>query len=558
MSGFFGMPRGMTERGDPNLDDLPDAEPVRSRWGNLPLIWILPAVVILTGVFVLVHEKLAQGTSIEIRFPNAEDLEANKTKIRYKEVEIGEVTDIHVAKDRKNVIVTAIIHRDASDYLVDDTRFWVVRPRVSAAGITGLGTLVSGAYISVDVGRSATETRRFVGLEIPPIVTADLPGRQFVLHADDLGSLSIGSSVFYRHVVAGQVVGYALDPGGTGVTLEIFVNAPFDRYVTAGTRFWQASGIDMSLSSDGVKVRTESLTSILQGGVAFRALPGSATTAAASETPFSLYSDEDHAMRPTEAEIRSFVMYFKGSLRGLSAGAPVELHGIPVGEVKSVDVEYDGDAASLRFPVVVDLYPQRIRGRKARPAPASAPAGDRETGSSAQIDTLVAHGLRAELKSGNLLTGQKYVDLDVHADAPAEKIWWQGQPSVFPTVSNGLDEIQDSVAGIARKLNKVPFDEISVRLLVTMTNLEQMLKSTDQLMRHVDSTLAPQIEATLAEAQGAMKNAKEVLAQDAPLQSDLGATLMQLSRAAKSVTALVEYLERHPESLLRGKPGDSP
>jgi paraquat-inducible protein B len=522
----------------------------------LQLIWILPAVVILAGAFVVIHEKLAQGTSIEISFNNAEDLDANKTKIRYKEVEIGEVTDIHVAKDRKQVIVTAMIHRDASDYLLDDTRFWVVRPRVSAAGVTGLGTLVSGAYISVDVGTSTIRRRHFVGLEVPPIVTADLPGREFVLHAEDLSSLSIGSLVFYRHIIAGQVVAYELDPGGTGVTLKIFVNAPFDSYITAGTRFWQASGIDMSLSSDGIKLRTESLTSILQGGVAFRALPGSTPTVVPADTAFTLYSDEDRAMRPTETEVRKFVMFFKGSLRGLSPGAPVELHGIGVGEVKSLDVEYDRDSASLRFPVVVDLYPQRIRGREARGSRAASAVGH-ETASQALIDSLVAHGLRAELKSGNLLTGQKYVELDMHADAPAEKIWWKEQPAVFPTVSNGLDEIQDSVAGIARRLNKVPFDQISYRLLATMSSLEQTLKSTDQLMRHVDGSLAPQIEATLAEAQAAMRNAKDVLAKDAPLQSDLGETLLQLSRAAKSVTALVDYLERHPESLLRGKPGDS-
>ncbi len=515
-------------------------------------------VVILAGAFVVIHEKLAQGTSIEIRFHNAEDLEANKTKIRYKDVEIGEVRDIHVSKDRKEVVVTAMIHRDASDYLVDDTRFWVVRPRVSAAGITGLGTLVSGAYISVDVGRSATHSRHFVGLEVPPIVTVDLPGREFVLHADDLGSLGIGSPVFYRHIAAGQVVGYTLDPGGSGVTLKIFVNAPFDAYVTGGTRFWQASGIDMSINSDGIKLRTESLTSILQGGVAFQSLPGDALTEVPVDTAFPLYTDEDRAMRPTETEIRTFVMYFKGSLRGLSPGAPVELHGIAVGEVKSVDVEYDRDAGALRFPVVVDLYPQRIRGRKARGAQPPAARDKPEGSSRALVDSLVAHGLRAELKSGNLLTGQKYVDLDMHADAPAERVWWEEQPSVFPTVSNGLDEIQDSMANIARKLNKVPFDQISYRLLSTMSSLEQTLKSTDQLMRHVDGSIAPQVEATLAEAQAAMKNAKDLLAQDAPLQSDLGATLLQLSRAAKSVTALVEYLERHPESLLRGKPGDSP
>jgi paraquat-inducible protein B len=299
------------------------------------------------------------------------------------------------------------------------------------------------------------------------------------------------------------------------------------------------------------------LTSILHGGVAFQALPGNAMTEVPSDTSFTLYPDEERAMRPIETEIRTFVMYFNGSLRGLSPGAPVELHGIAVGEVKSVDVEYDRDAGALRFPVAVDLYPQRIRGRTARGAQPPARDDPGESPSRKLVDSLVAHGLRAELKTGNLLTGQKYVDLDMHADAPAEKVWWGEQPWVFPTVSNGLDEFQDSMGSIARKLNKVPFDQISYRLLSTMTSLEQTLKSTDQLMRHVDGSIAPQVEATLTEAQAAMKNAKDLLAQDAPLQSDLGATLLQLSRAAKSVTALVEYLERHPESLLRGKPGDS-
>src|SRR5258705_72540 len=259
----------MTEPTNPSLEELPSAVPARSRWSRLPLICILPAAVILAGAFVVIHELLAQGTSIEIRFHNAEDLEANKTKIRYKDVEIGDVRDIHVSKDRKEVIVTALIHRDASEYLVEDTRFWVVRPRVSAAGVTGLGTLVSGAYISVDVGKSASSSTNFVGLEVPPIVTSDLPGRQFMVHADDLGSLDIGSLVFYRHITAGQVVGYALDPGGAGVTLTIFVNAPFDRYVTGGTMFSQANRIDTLTNSAGSRLHTASLVSFLPGGAAF-------------------------------------------------------------------------------------------------------------------------------------------------------------------------------------------------------------------------------------------------------------------------------------------------
>ena len=540
-----------------NLDELPAAVPARSAWGRLPLVWILPAVVVLVGGFVVIREKIAQGTSIEIRFENAEGLEVNKTKVRYKDVDIGEVRDIQVGDDRKEVIVTADIHRNASAYLVADTRFWVVRPRVSGAGVSGLATLVSGAFISVDVGHSAVKRDHFVGLEVPPIVTADLPGREFILHADDLGSLDIGSSVFYRHITAGQVVGYNLDPGGAGVTIKVFINSPFDAYVTGETRFWQASGIDMSVNADGVKLRTESLASILEGGVAFGSPSGVPTARVVADTAFTLFNDQDRAMRPTEIEIRDFVMYFGGTLRGLSAGAPVDLQGITVGEVKSVDVEYDERAGLLAFPVVVELYPQRLRGR-AQHAAATASGHPPPIDSRKLIDSLVAHGLRAELKTGNLLTGQKFISLDMHHDVSREKVVWNEQPAIFPTISGGLDDIQDSVGVIAKKLSKVPFDQLSARLLGAMNSLDQTLKSADQLLHNVDTNLAPQIQSTLAEAQGALKNAKELLGQDAPLENDLGSTLLQVSRAAKSISALVDYLERHPESLLRGKPAGSP
>ena len=351
-------------------DDLPEAVPDRPRRTRLPLVWILPALVIVVGAFVVVQQKLAQGPEIDISFADADGLEANKTKIRYKDVDIGDVTDIHVSKDRKNVIVTARIHRDARDYLVDDTRFWVVRPRVTGGGVSGLQTLVSGAYISVDVGRSSVKREEFSGLEIPPIVTADLPGREFVLHAEDIGSLGVGSTVFYRHISAGQVVAYSLDPGGASVTIKIFVNEPYDSFVTSSTRFWQASGIDMSLDSEGVKLRTESLSSILEGGIAFQSVPGAAkATTSPKDTSFTLFTDHERAMRQTDTEVRTFLLYFGGSLRGLSVGAPVDLRGITIGEVKALSVEYERKSGTLSFPVEVDIFPQRIR----RPQPSRRP-----------------------------------------------------------------------------------------------------------------------------------------------------------------------------------------
>jgi paraquat-inducible protein B len=546
----------VTERPAPPLDDLPAAIPDARRRLRLPFIWILPVIVVIAATFVAVRQKIEQGTSVEITFRTADDLEPNKTKISYKSVEIGEVKEIRVSEDRKEVIVEARIHRNARGYLVEDTRFWVVRPRITGASISGLGTLVSGSYIDVDVGHSTVPRLHFTGLEVPPIVTSGLPGREFILHASDIGSLNIGSPVFYRHMSAGQVVAYALDPSGASVTIKVFINSPFDAFVSAQTRFWQASGVDMSVDSEGVKLHTESLLTILQGGVAFQSA-GAAGNArpAPADAAFDLYTDRERALREADTLVQTFVMYFQGSLRGLSVGAPVDLRGIIIGEVKRLSVEYDRIAGELRFPVEVDIYPQRIRGRTRAPGrPQAEDAAD--IGGHTMIDSMVAHGMRAELKTGSILTGQKYVAVDVKKGAAPERISWNEHPPIFPTASGGLDEIQDSIGSVAKKLDQLPFDEISTRLMTTMASLEQTLTSTDKLVRHVDDSIAPEVNATLKEAQEAMKNAKEALSPGAPLQSDLGTTLLELSRAAKSMSALADYLERHPESLLRGKPAD--
>jgi len=543
------------QRPPPPVDELPEALPDRRR-ARLPYVWILPALVVVAGAFVAVHEKLAEGVPIEITFHTADDLEPNKTKISYKAVEIGQVKDIRVSKDRKDVIVEARIHREAADYLVQDTRFWVVRPHVTGANISGLGTLVSGAYIGVDVGHSSVPAHSFTGLEVPPIVTSGQPGREYVLHAKDIGSLSIGSAVYYRHIAAGQVVAYALDPSGDTVTVKVFINSPYDQFVTHDTRFWQASGIDMSIDSEGVKLHTESLDSILEGGVAFQPIKGAqASPESPEDSSFVLYSDQERAMREPDTVAQTFVMYFQGSLRGLAVGAPVDLRGINIGEVKRLSVEYDRDAGMLRFPVEVDIFPQRIHGRP-RTDRGAGTADDSDTGGHAMIDSMVAHGMRAELKTGSLLTGQKFVSVNVEKRVSPERVDWNEHPPIFPTAEGGLDEIQDSIGSVAKKLDAVPFDQLSARLMATLTTLQDTLKSTDQVMHQVNGSIAPQVTATLKEAEDAMKNAKEALSSEAPLQSDLGSTLLELSHAARSVSALADYLERHPEALVRGKPKD--
>jgi paraquat-inducible protein B len=461
------------------------------------------------------------------------------------------------ADDRKEVIVTADIQRNAKEYMVTDTRFWVVRPRISAAGITGLGTLVSGEYISADVGQSKIKSTNFVGLEVPPIVTSDLPGREFVLHAEDLGSLDVGSSVFYRHLTAGQVIGYTLDPGGTGVTIRVFVNAPFDSYVNSATRFWQASGVDMSLSSDGVRLHTESLTSILEGGVAFQTLPGAQVSPVAVDTSFSLYLDEDRAMRPTESEIRRFVMYFKGSLRGLSPGRPSNCMASTSERSRLWTSNMTGIGSPCAFPSSWNSTRKEFAARRRKRTARRARRGYRSVEPNpARHPGAAGAARRAE-------DGQSVDRAKVRGIGPLP-----GSAARSGGLERAAVDIPDAFErlggypGFGRKHRgssiRYPFDQLSLKIMATMGALEQTLKNADYLLQNVNGNLAPQVQATLAEAQAAMKNAKEILAQDAPLSSDLGSTLLQVSRAAKSITALVDYLERHPESLLRGKPGDSP
>ncbi len=531
---------------------IPDAVAAVPPRRHLPLVWLVPALAALIGLWLVVHNLINEGPTVQLHFKDAEGIEPGKTKIRYKNVDIGEVKSVAVAKDRKQVVVTAQLVKAAEDYLVRDTRFWVVRPRIAAGSVSGLGTLLSGAYIGVDVGTATESVRDFVGLEVPPIVTADLPGRQFILHGAEIGSLDVGAVVNFRRIAVGQVVAYQLDPDGKGVTLRIFVNAPYDQYVTENTRFWHASGVDLSLDANGLKVETQSLVSLVEGGLAFQTPPDQPVGApAAADATFHLFPSRELAMQSPDSERRRFIVYFKDSLRGLASGAPVDFHGIVAGEVRAVGVEYDPVAGLFRFPVEIVIYPDRMRvhyvAGSARPE-----AGD--AANRLLVDRLVASGMRAELKSGNLLTGQLFVALDFYADAPRAQVDWSHAPPILPTINGGLGEIQDSVASILKKVDRIPLDQLSTELVAALRTLNKTLADTDQLVGQINSDLGPEARATLGEARRALRAAQDTLGKDTPLSVDLREALRQVSRSAQAVGSLADYLERHPESLVRGKP----
>jgi paraquat-inducible protein B len=534
----------------PDHSALPEAVAVPKRHWTFSLVWIIPIVAALVGGWVALHYILSQGPTITIDFKNAEGMEAGKTKVRYKDVDIGTVSDIRIAQDRSHVIVTARLAKQAESLVVEDTRFWVVRPRITLNRITGLGTILSGAYIGVDAGKSKKPRRNFTGLDLPPPITSDTPGRLFMLHAEDIGSLYIGAPVYFRRVPVGNVTAYTLDDDGKGVTLEIFVNAPNDRFVTSNTRFWHASGIDVALDPSGVKINTESLVSIIVGGISFQAPPEMPGTPVPANAGFTLYPDKATALKRVNQEVQTYLLYFKESVRGLSPGAPVDFRGIVVGEVKAINFEYDREAKTVRFPVEISVYPERLRSRYRKGAPRMSGL-EREP--HVLLERLVARGFRAQLKSANLITGQLFVALDLFPHAPKAKIDWTKQPPELPTVPGAFADMQETLANIARKLEKVPFDTLGADTHRTLKSLDATLRSADGLIRELDTAVVPELRGTLEQAQKALGNAERSLSEEAPVQQDLRDTLGEVNKAAQALRVLADYLSRHPEALIRGK-----
>ncbi len=542
----------------PELEVIPDAIVDRRRRRASHLIWLIPIVAALIGLSLAIKSYLGRGPVITITFQNGEGVEAGKTKIKYKDVQIGEVKSVTISGDRSHVVVTAEIRKEAEGLLVEDTRFWVVKTRISGGNISGLGTLMGGSYIGIDVGKSKTTRTAFTGLEEPPAVTMDEPGTQFSLRARDIGSLNVRSPVFYRRMQVGEVTAYELDRDGKGVTLKIFVRRPYDRFVKANTLFWHASGIDFTMDSSGFKVNTESMVSILIGGVSFQSPEDSADTGPATpNSVFTLYTTQEEALKRIDSVVETYMLVFNESVRGLTVGAPVDLRGVTVGEVSRISVELNARSKRFVMPVEVRFYPERLRARLRSRNRAPYVGNSRQL-----LNTLVSNGLRAQIRSGNLLTGQLYIALDFFPRASRARVDWSQKPPEFPTTPGNLEQFQTMLMQVVQKLDRIPFEELSGDARRSLQSLETALKSADRLLKNVD-TVVPETRLmledarkTLNEADRALAGARQTLSADAPLQRDLRESLREVSRAAQSLRVLADYLERHPEALISGKKED--
>ncbi|HEY4997868.1 MAG TPA: MlaD family protein, partial [Usitatibacter sp.] len=496
---------------------------------------------------------LDSGPTITIHFHSAEGLEAHKTRIKYKDVDIGVVRSIELDDEKKGVVVVARMVKQASKgLLVQDTRFWVVRPRISGGHVTGLGTLFAGAYIGTDPGKSKDERRDFVGLDTPQAVTSDEPGRRFVLGSEDVGSIDVGSPVYFRGLAAGEVVATDVASDGKQVLVTVFVNSPYDRFVTSDSRFWNASGIDLTLDTSGVRLNTESLATVLVGGIAFDSPmePAAGPPARAQKnSSFVLWPDRSTALKPRESVVETYALRFPQSVRGLQVGAPVDFRGVTIGEVSSIDLEYDPARVDFNTVVQVRFFPERLQPHAYKSAAAHTELLDAKP----RMQKFVAHGFRAQLRSANLLTGQLYIALDFFPGASAATIDFNKAPPEIPTMPGSLAQLEESLGAIVKKLEKVPFDVIGQDLRKALESLDTTLKTVDKAATRIDAEVVPELKATLENARKTFESAQKTLAQDSPVQADLRDALQEVSRASEALRALADSIERQPDSLLRGK-----
>ena len=532
---------------------LPQPRIAEARRWNVSLVWLLPAVAIAVGASLLIRTVFLVGPKIEIEFASADGVEAGKTEVRYKEVVIGKVQSVSLRDDRTRVVVGVQLDRAAVGVAVEDTTFWVVRPRIGAGGVTGLGTLFSGAYIGADAGISKRARSEFKGLEAPPFVLRGEPGSIFVLRSDDLGSLDVGSPVFHRRTRVGRVVGYTLDADRDELSVKIFVEAPYQKLVTTQSRFWNASGIDLTVNASGLTLNTQTLASVLAGGLVFETPPGAGKAAPAPEnTAFTLYNDRRAALAPPDGPPVQVRMVFDQSVRGLAEGAAIDLLGIDIGRVTSIALQYD--PARKRFPVEVfaDVFPYRLGAvRTALLQSAATP----NAGDAAVLQQLVVNGVRAQLRTGNLLTGQLYVALDFIGKQPARTAMGSDGTLTLPTVPGTLSEIQPQIADIVEKVSKIPFDEIGKDLRATLAGANAAI---GRLTPEAQKALA-EVQKTLNRAQASLESLdRNVSDPNAPVQRNLEETLVELQRTSRSLRVLSDYLQQHPESILRGKPADAP
>ncbi len=551
---------------DDQQEELPEAKGGHRR--RFSLIWLVPIAAALVAGFLGWRTLSDQGPSITIVFETGDGLEAGQTPVKHKDVKLGIVESVALSSDLKKVIVGVSMNAEAEDFLGPDAKFWVVRPRIGPSGVSGLGTLVSGAYVAMTPSRGSV-TYEFVGLDQPPVLESSEPGTEYLLTTKRLKSVDAGSPIFFRGIQVGEILGYDFDDKSEKITIHAFVRQPHDELVREGTRFWNASGIALTTDGGDFRLQVESLQAVFSGGVSFETGQlGKDSPVAKEDHVFNLYPNQEAATEADFTQRRKFLLYFPDSVRGLSAGAPVMLRGIKIGEVISVRLEFDAATNKILVPVVIEIEAGRFK----------IIGGTLQDLSQAPYEIaneLVERGLRAQLQLSSIITGSMMVALDFFPDDPQQGLNKDGIYPEIPTKPTVLTEVTQSATEILNKIASLPLDQLVGDLRSTIQAYGDLAKSPEvkDSLAELDKTLASvesfmstanrDIGPVLSSLRSFLSNGSVTLERlsatlstlepGSPMQRDLRQAMIELRDALRSIRVLANLLEEQPGSLLRGK-----
>lgn len=547
-------------------DDLPEAKGGRGR--RFSLVWLVPIVALAVAGYLGWRTLSEQGPSITVTFDTGDGLEAGQTQVKHKDVALGHVESVTLTDDLQDVIVGISMNAEAEGFLGPDTQFWVERPRIGPSGVSGLGTLVSGAYVAFNP-KPGKLTTTFKGLDQPPVLQSSDPGTEYLLTTKKLSSISAGSPIFYRGIQVGEILGYELNKDEDDILIHAFVREPHDAMVRTGTRFWNASGIALTTEGGDFRLQIESLQAVFAGGVSFETGSiGKETPLAEKGQRFRLFSNQEAADEAGFSRRRRFLLFFPDSVSGLERGAPVMLRGMKIGEVVSIRLEFDVKSNQVLIPVVIEIEADRFK----------VVGGDVNDISAVPYeitDALVERGLRAQLQFQNFITGSMMVSLEFFPDEARQGLGEGAKYPIIPTKPTALTEVKRTVTEILNKIAALPFEGLmedvrravraygalaqSPEVLNSLKELDSTLASAQQLMATANRDIGPALRALrvfLGNGSQTLDKLSSVLTTvepDSPLQRDLRQAMVELRDALRSVRVLADFLEAQPDALLRGR-----
>ena len=522
-------------------------------------VWLIPLAAVLIGAWLLYDSFSDQGPEVTLSIPTAEGIEAGSTKVKVRSVDVGKVEKIALADDYDGATLTVQMNPDTAKLLGPDAKFWVVKPRVGPQGISGLNTILSGAYLQLRPAKKATDKRRFTVEDNPPPISTRQPGVSIKLVNDGDNTLSVGDPIVYQGQNVGQIEASEFSVENRQTVYSVFIRKPFSDLVTAATQFWLRSGVDLHLGSDGVNVQLGSLQSVLAGGVTFGLPDGvAAGDTVANGDRFKLYATQNAAVQDRFDRKLEYVVLLNDSVRGLSAGAPVEYRGLRVGTVEEVPFYMDGFELSsfsgFRIPVLIAIEPQR-------PSLAWADWSD-EKWRTRQID-FFKNGLRATIKSSNLLTGAMFIDLSFDDRDESYEKTTVGGYTVFPSVPSQITSIQEQISDLMDKLNQIDVGPMIRQFKNSVSEVEATIstlhKTTDEVNKLLRQPATQNMTRDISDTLGELQQTLDNFQQGAPAYRQFNDTLNRLNRMLDDAAPLTKTLRDHPNALIFGRPdGEDP